>query len=443
MRFMKFVIDYQNTSPPSPTAKSNAALWKPYAHKPIASFIKDLFGLQDQQITELVYSIGLASHPDISTINALPRMKRYLVSLGVYGNFPALYSTYGSAGELVQAFSRSAAVAGATYKLSTHVRSCENLDGQLMVSLSDGSKVKVAEHMVLSSNTVLDVVRSGPALGSGSEGSGSESISGSLNPSTSSTNTTTTSSTTTTTRLVAIVAKDCHEWFSDGEQSAVVVFPPHTLASNNSYAVQTIIMGSGSGQCPHGHSIWYISTLGSSRDHLEAALEKLEASILRESTEAFQFNNIASSDVSLRPDGTPVLSSLKLGQSLQSFVPKERLQYLVKFCYTQQLGPVAHAASALSSAWHLPVDPALVASDAKISVAPCPLAEISYDGVVDQAIHLYEKIVGSDDDFFDLDFDDEDEPYTRVPQKVAYSDSAIVSDDEEDTMPDFGDDMDL
>lgn len=561
MRFMKFVLEYDSPPADGQGTKSNVDLWKPYANKPVVTFMKEKFKLQSQQITELVFSIGLATSPNISTINALARMKRYLVSLGVYGNFPALYSTYGSSGELVQAFSRSAAVAGATYKLNTAIESYarDSATGNVSVKLSDGSKVKVSEQIILSANSAIRIIEqpsSGSRSGNGlaappSPGFGAKVDVKSVNsgltsgigsglqqqyqPSQDQQLPRTQQNATDITRMVAIVAKDCKEWFTDGEQAAVVVFPPKTLPSENGYAVQAIIMGSGSGQCPQGQSIWYLSTTesganppasstplsspaGSSsraRIDLEEALKKLEASILRESTQDFEFGGISDADVSVRPDGIPVLSSVKLGQSLQNFVPKEKLQYLVKFCYSQKLGPIASEyAEKLNQLWGINVDvlkgyetsashttstiennenTSAIANpnNGKVTIASCPLAEISYDGVVDQALHIYEKIVGSDDDFFDLDFEDEDEE-ANGPQRVSapgagnhaaaaaaasartgyggygsgasnvnHNESAIESDeddvpkkhnnddddmdmeDDDDHVPDFGDDMEL
>lgn len=557
MRFMKFVLNYDDSQ--TDAREKNTPIWLPYANKPVVSFIRDKFKLEHQQITELVFSIGLATSPDISTINALARMKRYLVSLGVFGPFPSLYSTYGSAGELVQAFSRSAAVAGATYKLNTSVvsykESTKNDDNtsEALVTLSDGSKIKVKEHTILSPNSLMKLAVSldpsvslddqsleinkrdvKPTIPTTTSGIGNSLLQHQQQqipkfPSTPTSKSTTSTSSSSSagrselTRIVAIVAKDCKEWFSENEQAAIVVFPPKTLPSENRFAVQAIVMGSGTGQCPRGQAIWYLSSTdpitSRARVDLEEALKKLESSILRESTKDFEFSDIAEGDVSVRPDGIPVLSSIKLGQSLQNFVPKERLQYLLKLCYSQRLTtPPNEYVAAVEKAWGTPMDLTKPSNrigsnknltgqneeqedsgeNSKVTVAPCPLAEISYDGVVDQTLQIYEKIVGSDDDFFDLDFEDDDElpPQTHQDRGVtggsdasgstagalvgstitatstgpgipsgsassaatiaavaaAANSSAIVDDDDDDDVdmddddghvPDFGDDMEL
>lgn len=549
MRFMKFVYNYDDAEPDASASatQKNTPLWLPYANKPVILFMREKFKLEPQQITELVYSIGLSTSPDISTINGLARMKRYLVSLGAYGSFPALYSTYGSAAELIQAFSRSAAVGGATYKLNTSIVSYkeapktkpEEEEGvDALVTLSDGSRIRVKEHVILSANSLMKIAAAINPLVSSKESSFNQDIGKrDVKPTAASTTTSgignsllqqqqqsqspqiskptepssSLAGTSELTRIVAIVAKDCKEWFSEGEQAAVVVFPPKTLPSENRFAVQAIVMGSGTGQCPKGQAIWYLSSTdpypSRARIDLEEALKKLEASILRESTEDFAFADISENDVSVRPDGLPVLSSIKLGQSLQNFVPKERLQYLLKLCYTQRLNtpPDAYVGT-VEQSWGTSMDltrPVYnigsnkrkeedeeVAADAKaqaytprkVTVAPCPLSEISYDGVVDQTLQIYEKIVGSDDDFFDLDFDDEDEapppssataasraassstiapptgagadhpagPGAITASQSVHNESAIEDDDDDEDMldddghvPDFGDDMEL
>lgn len=548
MRFMKFVLEYDDPSLNRNSSNGGNSentpnpndIWKPYANKPVSTFMKEKFRLGDEQITELVYTIGLSSSPQITTINALARMKRYLSSLGIYGNFPALYSTYGSAGELVQAFSRSAAVAGATYKLDTGLVSFDKSTST--ATLSDGSKVKVNEQLILSANSLMkfahdsnfsistsnlttpqgslndtttfrkksisqygsispslppldtqkrnfgsngqDLSPTTPTVNQSGIGSGllqeqqtqkdSENDPVSALPSFSSK---TNKKGVEIVRMVAIVGKDCKEWFSEGEQAAVVVFPPFSLPTENKHAVQAIVMGSGTGQCPNGQAIWYLSTIepndnsstaaagnnynnndfstsfkpstpimsvkgefGARRNSdvnsnngtkarldLEEALKKLEASILRESTEDFNFPDVTETDVSVRPDGMPVLSSVKLGQSLQNFVPKEKLQYLLKLCYTQKLKLPKEIISKVNSSLGVVINSKTVPSSSsnegeeetdkngadKVTVVGPPLVEISYDGVVDETIKIYKKIVGSDDDFFDLDFDDEDEEKER------------------------------
>jgi RAB protein geranylgeranyltransferase component A len=352
--------------------------------------------LGQQQINELVFAIGLCAVADTPTPIALARIKRYLTSLDVYGNFPVLYSMYGSGGELAQGFSRSAAVAGATYKLGAKLVKFDESTGE--ATFNDGSRIIVSEKVVVSPENLAP-----PAEHE------SKSV--------------------LITRLVAFVAKDCREWFAENENAAIVVFPPETIG-NNRYAVHALILGSGSGQCPDGQAAWYLSTLepdeSRARQDLQNALDKLEASILRESTEDFEIGDVAEGDVSYRPDGLPVVSSVKLGKSMQNFVPREKLQYLLKLGYHQRV-----AAS----------DAALAPSmSSKLVQSPHVLSEMTYDGAVSVAKALYESIVGSDDDFFDVDFEDDE----AVSQSIQRRDDQTAANVEASKIEDdFGHDMEL
>lgn len=401
MRFMKFVVDYEQTP----------EVWEPYKNAPIGEFLQSKFKVEPQQANELIYSIGLCTTANISTVDALARIKRYIVSLGVYGSFPALYVMYGGAGELVQGFARSAAVAGATYKLNTTVKSYDK--ATKTATLADGGRIQVSERMIASSESAFKIAQTDlDAKAPKSE----------------------------ITRMTCIVAKDCKEWFAENEQAAVIAFPPGSLPTNNKRAVHAIILGGGSGMCPTGHCIWYLSSTekgSKARADLEQALLKLEVSIMRESTEDFEFE-VDPNDVSVRPDGMPVLSSVKLGQSLQNFVPKEKLNYLLKLLYTQA---TSYSESEL---------------DLGFDIVQPPSEEITFDGIISAAVKLYEKIVGSDDDFFDIDFEDEDEEEATSAAPGQYSATTQQQpasgtdrndddnfDDDNDRAPEFGDDMEL
>lgn len=358
MKFIKWVFEGQVDD------KTAEDLRNVSAHK----LLSEQFKLEDPQIQELVIAIGLCDDVHVPASRAIKRIRRYLLSLDFYGHFPVLYSMYGSGGELSQAFCRSAAVAGATYKLSTKLEDY-NPDTQI-ATLSDGSRIQVAEKVVLSQtqSTSLNL-----------KSNKNHETEGHV------------------TRLVAVVSNECKEWFAEKESAAVVVFPPGSLPNNKS-AVHTIVYGPGAGCVPQGHSCWYLSSHEpderSARQDLGDALERLEATILRESSTEFDLGELSASDVSFKPDGTPVVSSVRLGQSMSTFVPRNKLQYLAKLCYRQ----------ATSSKVEEPFE-----HSRNVLFSPLQLAEISYDGVISQARKLYESIVGSDDDFFDVDFEDEND----------------------------------
>ncbi|KAK9239328.1 GDP dissociation inhibitor-domain-containing protein [Lipomyces kononenkoae] len=366
MRFMKFVIDWEQ----------NTTVWQEYKDEPISKFLEEKFGLDVPQIVELVHSIGLLPTPKTSTEVALAKIKRYLTSMQVYGNFPAMYSMYGTGGELAQGFCRSAAVAGAVYRLGSKLVGFDETTG--VAELESGEKIKVAEK-IISSETVATQ---------------DEEV----------------------TRMVAVVEKDCKEWFAEGESAAIVVFPVDTLDGNQA-AVQVLVMGSGSGQCPSGQAIWYLSIQESGelgRKFLYVALEKLEEAILRESTQDFEFA-VNEEEIAYLPNGLPVISSVRLGESLRNFTPKESLKYLLKLTYSQK--------STVS-----PIEPP---ADSKLIYSAAPCFSLAFEDIVDQAKGLYELVTGTTDDFFDVDFEDEDDDAT-VSAAAQDTEAREFSDDKDE-----------
>ncbi|ODV91880.1 hypothetical protein CANCADRAFT_30183 [Tortispora caseinolytica NRRL Y-17796] len=341
LKFMRFVLNYQS--------ESSLPIWTDFKNRPIAEFLQAKFKIDPIYSNELVYTLGLCPALATPTSVGLHRIKKYLTSMGVFGSFPAMFSLHGGPGEIAQGFCRSGAVGGAVYRLHSDVSSVDP-DTQSIV-LDDGTNIKYREKLVIPSQQ-----------------QGSREVR----------------------RLVAIVSNDCKPWFGEGESAAVVVFPPGTLEGNET-AVQCLIFGAESQQCQSGQAVWYLSTTekgAKGKKELELALEKLESAILRESTEDFDIE-VSEEDVILR-NGTPLISSVRLGQSLKDFVPREKLQYLAKLQYVQHetiANPVADNVIPIGSS----------------------AFDITYDGIVEQAKKIFSQITGSDDDFFNVDFEDEDE----------------------------------
>ena len=129
---------------------------------------------------------------------------------------------------------------------------------------------------------------------------------------------------------------------SGNESLAIVVFPPHSLPTNNNFSVQVIIQNGGSGVCPNGQAIWFSNTieqdLNRAKADLESAFEKMEASLLRESSSDEIVNDILDEeDFVMSEQGTPILAnSFKLGSSLINFVPKEKLEIVCKLGYVEK-----------------------------------------------------------------------------------------------------------
>lgn len=393
MKFMKFVLEYE--------LEENAQEVEAHADETFTSYLTDHFHLPTAYINELTFTLGLAPRSDLTLVEGLSRVRRYLASFNAYGNFPTLYSKYGGPGEISQGFCRSAAVAGATYKLDTSLKQFD--PATKTATLKDGSKIKVTEKVVCSPSQAPE--------GSANVPDRKYQV----------------------TRLVSIVEKSCKEWFTEGESAALVIFPPKTLPSNNTYPVQAIIMGSGTGCCPKDQCIWYLATIEKdvqARKDLDSALAKMEESILRESEDGGLDLELEDCDLVTQPDGTvSVINSVKLGKSFKEFVPREKLSYLLKLCYTEHTSvkPFGVASTAAFEEGEEISHPGK-GPDESILYSSMPCTEISYDGIVTEARLLYSKIVGSDDDFFDVDFEDDEE-------EAANNDSAIVDDDFQPEMP--------
>ena len=398
MRFIKFAL----------TWRDKEEIWGPYADRSIVDFLLERFKLERPQVFELVFSLGLCLKRDTKVPEALQRIHRYLISYDVYGPFPALYSRYGGAGELSQGFCRSAAVAGTTYKLNERL---SFYDPTTKVAVfEDGSKVSVSERVILSPS---QAPRGGKHIPEQKHEIH---------------------------RMTCIVEKSCEEWFSNGESAAVIVFPPGSLRTDNKYVVQTIILGSGSGCCPKGTCIWHLWTTEKdsmrAKVDLDAALEALEISIQRESSSV-----LADSDaiVQLTEDGQKtIVDTVKLGESFKDFTPSERLIQLMKFSFTQytSVPPFDVVNSQLfdteeSSDGQDTKKFIVGASDNGVIYTTMPSSEISYDEVVTAAKVIYGKIVGSEDDFFDIDFEDEDEGDVPVDSTKTPDSTVAVTDDSE------------
>lgn len=217
MKFLKFVLQDNND-------QNKKSMLQDNANVPIGEFLTKNFNLETPQINELVYSIGLCAKTTTKTPEALTRIKRFLVSFDVYGNFPVMVLKYGGPGEISQGFCRSAAVAGTTYKLNTTL---VDYDPQLKIArFNDGSNIKINEKVVVSPTQMPKFLQQSY-----------NEITEDLKPYN-------------VTRLVTIVKNDCKEWMSEQETSAIVVFPPNSLPTSNQQSVQVIIQNGGSGVCP-------------------------------------------------------------------------------------------------------------------------------------------------------------------------------------------------
>lgn len=384
MKFLKFVLQDNNDPTKQTVLRDNADV-------PISEFLTKKFNLETPQINELVYSIGLCSKTSTKTPEAITRIRRFLISFDVYGNFPVMVLKYGGPGEISQGFCRSAAVAGTTYKLNTTL---VDYDPQLKIAkFNDGSNIKINEKVIVSPTQMPKFLQQ--SYNEITENLKSYNV----------------------TRLVTIVKTDCKEWMSDQETSVVVVFPPNSLPTNNRQSVQVVIQNGGSGVCPEGQAVWFSQSseqdLNKAKQDLECAHEKMEAAILRESSNNLD-EVLDENDFVLSAQGTPVLvNSFKLGESLQNFVPQEKLEIVCKLGYVQKTFVKPDLSNVLVPTKENNVASATIADAEDIVFSNMPSSEISYDGVISECRTIYSRITGSDEDFFDVDFEDEDDDYNN------------------------------
>lgn len=391
MKMMKFIY-----------AHDDVALLEEHKDTLLSDFIKMKFKLEDKYVNELVYTLGLSASPSIKTIEGIARIKRYLDSFNIYGNFPAIYSKFGGPGELSQGFCRSAAVAGTTYKLNTHLDSFNEKTG--LAVLSDGSKLKVSEKVICSPSQAPDGAVNLPKQ--------DFQIS----------------------RLITVVDKPCTEWFNEGESSALVVFPPKSLGDND-YPIQAFILGPGSGCCAENTSIWYLHTInpdvGKAQIDLNSALGKMEESILREME--FDLEDLDDDDV----DQIDNLKNVKfkpqiqerLSNQFQQFKPKSKLTFLLKLKFVQLTSVPPFGIIKPGTFSEEKIATGKPGKDLGVIYSSMPPIEMSYDGVVSEAKVLYKSIVGDDADFFNVDFEDDDEEQEEMVLDQLKESQAAVRDE--------------
>lgn len=433
MKFLKFVLQDNNDEDKRKVLTENAKT-------PIDEFLKSKFSLETSQINELIYSIGLCTKASTKTPEAIARIRRFLMSFNIYGNFPVLVLKYGGPGEISQGFCRSAAVGGATYKLNTTLTDYD--PQQKIAKFSDKSAIKINEKLLVSPTQI-------PKFLSISYNEITESL-----------------PIYNIARLVVVVKKDCKEWIANQESSAIVVFPPDSLPSHNAKSIQVLIQNGGSGVCPDGQAIWYLTSFEQethkAKQDLQSAFEKMEAAILRESSNDLE-EVLDDSDFILNERGTPVVAnSVKLGKSLQNFVPKEKLEIICKFGYIQKTYVLEDLSNVMNPTKENNLTLRTSQDCDDIIFTNMPSSEISYDGIVSECKTLYSNITGADDDFFDVDFeDDEDDSenynnsgfHHHRPSGVSVSrsptaletdtDHALVSSDDDHNEPFGADEMEL
>jgi RAB protein geranylgeranyltransferase component A len=104
MKFIKFVADYEN----------HAEIWESHAESGLPQFLASLFQLSSQlQAVICALTLSLNSPEETSVGYSLPRIKRHLTSIGVFGpGFGAVVPKWGGGAEIAQVACRAGAVGG-------------------------------------------------------------------------------------------------------------------------------------------------------------------------------------------------------------------------------------------------------------------------------------------------------------------------------------------
>ncbi|KAK3496799.1 GDP dissociation inhibitor [Neurospora hispaniola] len=239
MKFLRFVLDYD-----SPEQRD---AWKPFADKPLVDFLQEHFKM-DTELKTYIITLTLSLDGRINTEDGLFVVHRHLTSMGHFGpGFAALYPKWGGISEIAQVACRAGAVGGAVYMLGAGIKSMDTATDEIELELTSGDKVKTK------------------LLVRGDESVGDE-------PSIS--------------RLVAVVdspLKILFESTVDGAPTpcvAVVALPPGSLTTPgeaNTDPVYVFAHSSGTGECPNGQSVLYLSTMATSnsKEILSRSLESL------------------------------------------------------------------------------------------------------------------------------------------------------------------------
>lgn len=141
MKFLRFVGDYERQHD----------VWEEWAEKPFPDFLRAHFDLPLELHTSvLALTLSPCSPSKTPTSFALPRIKRHLSSIGVFGpGFAAVIPKWGGGADIAQVACRACAVGGGVYVLGRAVESIsspnnlpsDQVESPLSISLQGGETV--------------------------------------------------------------------------------------------------------------------------------------------------------------------------------------------------------------------------------------------------------------------------------------------------------------
>ncbi|KAF2172415.1 hypothetical protein M409DRAFT_17648 [Zasmidium cellare ATCC 36951] len=134
MKFLRFVVDYEE----------QGDTWEDYRDKPFSTLLQDKFGLVPASHPPiLALALSAESQEDTLSRFAVPRVARYLTSIGLFGpGFGVVLPKWGGLAEIGQVACRACAVGGGVYVLGKGITNVEHSgDSDLKVHLTDGEVV--------------------------------------------------------------------------------------------------------------------------------------------------------------------------------------------------------------------------------------------------------------------------------------------------------------
>ena len=227
MKFLKFVVDYEN----------HAEIWETHAESGLPQFLAAQFQLSPQlQAVILALTLSLTPPAETTVGYSLPRIKRHLTSIGVFGpGFGAVVPKWGGGAEIAQVACRAGAVGGGVYVLGTGIGSSKQSgnDARIEVQLSNGETVQT-NYLAHSTGSISDTEPNNSTIS----------------------------------KIIAVVSSPLTSLFENPVEGSpvpavsVIVFPPDTLTNDSiahGYPVYVMPHSSNAGECPAGQCRYPIS----------------------------------------------------------------------------------------------------------------------------------------------------------------------------------------
>ncbi|ORX33686.1 putative rab escort protein [Kockovaella imperatae] len=206
----------------------------------LLDFLTESIKLPPDLASTVTYAIAHCSGPSDPLGPAIKRTQRYLQSVGRYGSGAFLVGQYGGAGEVAQGFCRACAVYGGTYVLGPSARMTDlHVDDKVTFSIPCHPRPVIAKRIISAPDLLAPLLKE-PGPSERVLGAHCIAILSSL---------------------PAALAKDRalgEENDNEGieqDDTAMIIFPP----VDGKPVVRGLLMGEGTGSCPAGQYVLYIS----------------------------------------------------------------------------------------------------------------------------------------------------------------------------------------